>query len=83
MENDRKSIGAFWLKTAKSGTKYMSGSIEIEGEKHDIVVFKNDYKTEERHPDYKIYLNEKRRQDAPPILPANTCDDVSDGEIPF
>jgi uncharacterized protein (DUF736 family) len=32
----------------------MSGVVEIGGQKHKIVVFKNKYKQEEKHPDYRI-----------------------------
>ena len=38
----QKSIGAFWLKTAKSGLKYMSGKIDDK----PVVMFKNNYKEE-------------------------------------
>lgn len=53
-----ESIGALWLKE-KNGKKFMSGSIEeekivFENGKASILMYKNDYKTEERHPDYKL-----------------------------
>lgn len=60
MSESKQSIGAFWLKESKSGTKYMSGVIEIDGAKHDIVVFKNSYKKEDKQPDYRIYLSDKQ-----------------------
>lgn len=82
MEN-KKSIGAFWLKTAKSGSKYMSGIIEIEGEKHNVVMFKNGHKTEDKHPDYKVFLSEERKEILPKNVPVNNYADVPDGEIPF
>jgi len=53
-------IGALWVNKEK---KYMSGVIEIDGVKTDIIVFKNDYKTEEKHPTYNIFLR-KKREDA-------------------
>lgn len=55
-----KNIGALWLKTAKNGSKYMSGVVEINGEKHSIVVFKNNYKEQDKHPDYRIFPSEPR-----------------------
>lgn len=61
MEN--KNIGGLWLKTGKGGAKFMSGSIEILGVKHKFIVFKNRYKTTEKHPDYII-------------LPSNPLDNV-------
>lgn len=59
-DTKRKDIGAFWIKTSKAGDKFMSGHIEINGVKHDVVVFKNGYKKEDKHPDYKVYLSNDR-----------------------
>lgn len=58
--SDKKDCGALWLNTAKSGTKYMSGVVEIDGVKHKIVVFKNNYKKDEKQPDYRIFPSEPR-----------------------
>ena len=82
MEN-KKSIGAFWLKTAKSGTKYMSGVIEFNGEKHNIVMFKNTSKNEDKHPDYRIFLSEEKKENHPKSVSVNNYADVPDDEIPF
>ena len=60
MSEKQKDAGALWLNVSKTGTKYMSGSVEIDGVKTKIVVFKNNYKEEEKHPDYKIYLSTPR-----------------------
>jgi hypothetical protein len=38
----------------------MSGSVTIGGATHKIVVFKNTYKEEDKHPDYKIYPSKPR-----------------------
>jgi len=51
---EKKDIGALWLNKTKNGETYMSGSIEINGETHKILVFKNNYKEKDNHPDYKI-----------------------------
>ena len=48
-----QKIGALWLKQGKKG-KFMSGEIEIDGVTHKLTVFKNDYKKEDKHPDYII-----------------------------
>ena len=48
-----KSIGALWLKESKSGMAYMSGVIELDEKKTQIVVFKNN-KEKENQPDYRI-----------------------------
>ena len=67
----QNSIGALWLKKGKNGT-FMSGVVEIDGIKTEIVVFKNDYKKEDKHPDYKIYLSDGKRGKV-----------EDDGESPF
>ena len=60
-----KSIGAIWVKTAKSGKPYMTGNIEVNGVKIDIVVFSNDKGGNENRPDYRIFKSEKREQGSP------------------
>lgn len=57
----KNSIGALWLAEAKNGTKYLRGEIELDGEKHKIIVFKNDYKKEDKHPDYRIFQSEDQQ----------------------
>jgi len=64
--NDKKDIGALWLRMAKSGSEYMSGAIEIEGKKYQIVAFKNTYKKTEKQPDYRIF----------PSVPRDAADEV-------
>ena len=57
-------IGALWLNESKSGSKYMSGVVEVNGVKQKIIVFKNNYKQEEKHPDYRILKSEPKQQQA-------------------
>jgi len=47
-------IGALWLKKSNSGIVFMSGEITLDDEKHQIVVFKNEHKKKDNHPDYNI-----------------------------
>lgn len=60
MSEQRENIGALWLKESRNGNKFMSGVVEIDGVKHDIVVFKNNYKKEDKHPDYRIFPSQPR-----------------------
>jgi uncharacterized protein (DUF736 family) len=54
MPNREDELGALWLKEGKNGT-YMSGKLTTPGgEEVQVVVFKNNYKKEEKHPDYRI-----------------------------
>lgn len=58
-ETKNESIGALWVNEGKS-QKYLAGQIEVDGKLTKIVVFKNSFKKDEKHPDYRIYLkNEK------------------------
>lgn len=75
-----ESIGALWLGESKNGTKYMSGEVEIDGVKHKIIVFKNKYKEEDRHPDYRI-LPKQERQDAGQEKAEQ--DNAFEDEVPF
>ena len=69
-------LGALWLKEGRSG-KFMSGVITLEDEGIEIklLVFKNTYKEENRHPDYVIF-------EAPDNDSANN-DTSNDDDIPF
>jgi uncharacterized protein (DUF736 family) len=56
------SMGALWEKTSsKTGDKFMSGNIEVNGQKIDIVVFKNDKGDNEKKPDWKILRSQPRQ----------------------
>jgi uncharacterized protein (DUF736 family) len=46
----RNSVGAAWIKKGKNGNFL---SLTIEGKKYTL--FKNNYKTEEKHPDYRVF----------------------------
>lgn len=52
-------IGGLWLKQGRQG-KFMSGEIEINGKKIQIVVFKNDKGDNPKRPDYTIHIPDKR-----------------------
>lgn len=55
-------IGALWITSGRNG-KFMSGRIELnEGEEIRILVFKNDYKEQSKHPDYNIFEPESETE---------------------
>jgi uncharacterized protein (DUF736 family) len=56
-----KNIGALWLKEGRKG-KYMSGVVTVNGVEQRIVVFKNHYKQEDKHPDYRIFMSKPREE---------------------
>ena len=49
-----KSIGGLYIKESASGVSYFSGFIEVNGERKNIVVFKNKEKKSDKTPDYQI-----------------------------
>jgi len=71
-------VGALWLKTGNNG-KFMSGTITLgEGENATIrlLVFKNGYKEESKHPDYVIYTPEEENG-------GGKDSKITDDDIPF
>lgn len=85
-ENSLNKIGAVWLRDAKSGMKYMSGQLELDGVKHNITIFKNK-KQQDNHPDYQIFSEtldsgyRKQEASTQPAGETNTVDE--DDGIPF
>jgi outer membrane protein assembly factor BamE (lipoprotein component of BamABCDE complex) len=63
METNEKTkleeAGAFWIKTSKAGTQFLTGKIKSKsGEEINVMVFKNKYKEEgSKQPDYRIYFD--------------------------
>jgi hypothetical protein len=63
METNEKTkleeAGAFWIKTSKTGSQFLTGKIKSKsGEEISVMVFKNKYKTEgSNQPDYRIYFD--------------------------
>ena len=77
-------LGALW-NNGKGDKKYMSGVIEIDDKKTSIIVFKNDYKREDKQPDYNIFLKEVRK-DKPSqegSHEAGADAEAGDGDNPF
>ena len=68
-------IGALWLQKDKNGNTYMSGNV---GDTK-VVIFKNTYKKEDKHPDYVVY--EKTAKKEEPKYNRQPGDDTED--IPF
>jgi uncharacterized protein (DUF736 family) len=58
-----KEIGALWMKVSQNkGQKYMTGHIQTELEgKVDVVIFTNKDKKNDKAPDFRIYLSDKKQ----------------------
>lgn len=55
MPNDPNELGALWIKHSAKG-EYMTGTIN--GVK--VVVFRNNNKREEKHPDWRVLKSQPR-----------------------
>lgn len=61
-QGELNRVGALWISEGRNG-KFMSGRIELEeGHEVRLLVFKNNYKEESKHPDYIIYEPETREE---------------------
>ena len=78
-----KDIGALWIKNGAKG-QYMTGTIEINGEKLNIVCFTNQNKKETKHPDWRILKAQPRPEETPAnALPTRPEEDINPEDIPF
>ena len=66
MKNINKPLGALWITKSKGGTEYLKGNLDLRPlfPKVDIVVFKNDKKTENQ-PDYRILVSQPKPTEEP------------------
>lgn len=76
-KNKQNDIGALWLRKSKDGkTTYLTGVING----IPVVVFKNTFKTEEKHPYFRVYKQEPK----PPTGKDNkTKSAADDTDVPF
>ena len=75
--NGLTRVGALWVSEGRNG-RFMSGRIELtEGDEVRVLVFKNGFKEQSKHPDYLIYVPDDEEPQAggktPPV----------DEDIPF
>ncbi len=54
---ERRDVGALWGKVEENGDEYFTGEIIINGVKTQLNVRRNQYKKEDKHPDWRIYLS--------------------------
>lgn len=86
-----EEAGAFWIKTSKTGTQFLTGKVKSKsGEEISVMVFKNKYKTEgSNQPDYRIYFDngpiksEKMPETVKKATKTEVKKEVKTEEIPF
>ena len=72
----KNNIGALWVREGQNGD-FFKGNITLDnGEKINIVVFKNNYKNNEKQPDYQILKSEKQEQ-------TQNVDNGTEDDLPF
>ena len=49
-----------WKAVSQKGLNYYKGTIEINGVKHSVAVFKNENKMNEKSPDLTLTINESK-----------------------
>jgi len=83
MENEKSSmleITGLWANKSKNGDTYYSGYMG----KSAILIFKNNYKTEDKHPDLRMFVAEGKKREEQTNVTSSTPP-VGDGRssIPF
>jgi uncharacterized protein (DUF736 family) len=71
---NQNELGALWKKKSKTGLSFLSGYInDHDGQRIDVVVFANSKKTNEKAPDYRLYVSKpmesKSSEQAAPKTP--------------
>lgn len=59
-------IGALWKKKTKDGVTYLKGTLN---QNTDILILANKYKQSDKHPDYRIFFAEKKKEAEKPLPP--------------
>lgn len=65
-ERDPNELGCLWEKAGSRGP-YFTGSLEIDGTKYPIVVFKNGNKRSEKAPDWRILKAQPKAETEEPF----------------
>ena len=74
---NQNELGALWKKKSKAGMSFLSGYInDHDGQRIDIVVFANGKKTNERAPDYRLYVS-RPLDNQNKATPSNTVDNTA------
>lgn len=56
--NKNQELGALWKKKSKAGMSFLSGYInDHDGQRIDVVVFANSNKSNEKAPDFRLYVS--------------------------
>ena len=59
MDSTMVKITGLWQNEDKKGNKYLSGSMGSA----KVLIFKNNYKEQDKHPDYIMYLAPQKKKE--------------------
>lgn len=65
-------LGALWAKESKAGKEYFTGDVTVNGVQEQIIVTRNNFKTVEKQPDWRIYRRDLDAVGAPKTSPLKT-----------
>mgnify|MGYP006228553265 FL=1 len=55
-----REAGAFWSREKNGGEKYLTGYVQVNGERVQLVAFRNKFKQDgENTPDLRVYLDNR------------------------
>lgn len=57
-KSNLESLGAIWVRKNQQGGTALSGYVEIDGVKTFVFLLVNKFKTNSKHPDYKIFRSD-------------------------
>jgi hypothetical protein len=70
---NQNELGALWKKKSKAGMSFLSGYInDHDGQRIDVVVFANSKKSNEKAPDYRLYVSKPLESKTSAPTQANT-----------
>lgn len=70
--SDLVKLGALWLGKDKDGKTMMTGLL---GDAR-LMVLRNGYKKEEKHPDFILYVAPSEKKEKKPVQESNEFDDL-------
>lgn len=85
-KGDLIKLGAFWKRQKLNGEEYLSGSKFDRGR---LVMFRNKYKKDDKHPDWILYIGEDRDKEetnegtGEDVFENPRREEVDDSEVPF
>lgn len=59
---DNTNTGAVWRAVSQNDVEYFSGKLDVEGKAYSVAMFYNDKKGNKQAPDFRLVIDEPRKQ---------------------